>query len=221
MSTYAQIPFDDISLIENSQIRCPCLLLLDTSGSMTGAPIDELNSGLVTLQQELVSDSLASKRVEVSIVTFGPVRSMCDFLTVDKFIPPSLTATGGTPTGQAIMFGIKKVRERVMQYQQSGVPSYRPWIFLITDGSPTDDWTQGAAEVHRGVGKEFEFFGIGVQGADMNTLGKITPNTKHLQGLSFSELFRWISQSMKAVSRSVAGDQVKLPATSIWESVRS
>ena len=88
---------------ENPEPRVPCVLLLDVSGSMSGQPIAELNEGLVTLKDTLAADSLASKRAEIAIVTFGGMVTVIqDFVTAENFQPPQLNATGGTPMGQAI-----------------------------------------------------------------------------------------------------------------------
>ncbi len=74
-STYLQKPFDDSEFIDNPEQRCPCLLLLDTSGSMSGQPISELNQGLLAFRDDLSQDALAAKRVEIALITFGPVAS--------------------------------------------------------------------------------------------------------------------------------------------------
>src|SRR3954466_2778331 len=71
--SFEQIPFGSDSFADNPEPRCPCVLLLDTSGSMSGRPIQELSEGIRTFKQELLSDPLATKRVEVAVVTFGPV----------------------------------------------------------------------------------------------------------------------------------------------------
>jgi uncharacterized protein YegL len=204
MVTIDQVPFGAPEFVENPEPRCPCLLLLDTSHSMQGQPISELNNGLVAFKDELAADALAMKRVEVGIITFGPVATLADFHTADAFQPPRLSTSGDTPMGAAIMQGIDMVRQRKGSYKTNGVSYYRPWIFLITDGAPTDQWSAAADAVRQGeANNAFSFFAVGVQGADMNTLNQIAPRgALKLSGLRFRDLFAWLSTSLKGVSRS-------------------
>lgn len=218
---FDQMPFGAAEFADNPEPRCPCLLLLDTSGSMQGGPIRELNAGLGAFRQELSADNLAMKRVEVALVTFGPVNVVSDFVTADLFEAPTLTTTGDTPMGAAVVKGLEMLRTRKSAYKENGVSYYRPWVFLITDGAPTDDWGHAARLVREGEdGKAFSFFGVGVKGADMATLSRLCVRTPlKLDGLKFRELFAWLSTSLSGVSRSQPGDLVRLPAPSGWAEV--
>ncbi len=206
------VPFSNAIFAENPEPRCPCLLLLDTSSSMAGRPIEELNTGLVAFKDELMADSLASKRVEVGIVTFGPALPVTHFQTADTFQPPLLTAGGDTPMGAAIELGLAMVRDRKDEYRRNGVEYYRPWVFLITDGAPTDTWTQAASQVHLAEeSKTLQFFAVGVAGANFDILRQIaTREPVALNGLRFRDMFQWLSNSLQSVSQSRVGEQVPL-----------
>lgn len=220
-----QIPFTLPELVSNPEPRCACLLLLDTSSSMQGKAISELNDGLRTFKQELMSDGMATQRVEVGVVTFGPIQVLSEFQTADAFLPPELIANGNTPMGAAIEQGLDMLEARKQTYKQAGISYYRPWVFLITDGGPTDDWRRAAERVRAGDNserKQFSFFAVGVDGADMSTLSQIcSPNRPplKLKGLSFRELFSWLSSSLGGVARSQPGEGVSLQVPSGWASV--
>lgn len=207
-----QIPFEGVEFAENPEPRCPCLLLLDTSSSMKGEPIAELNDGIVCFKDELMADEMAVKRVEVAIINFGPVNVVNDFETSDVFQPPQLKSSGHTPMGEAIEKGIEMIKKRKEMYKGNGISYYRPWIFLITDGAPTDHWHKAETLIKEGEeDKTFMFFAVGVKGANMDILRRLSIREPlRLKELRFRDLFTWLSNSLSMLSSSNPGDAVPL-----------
>lgn len=215
---FDQIPFGSESFADNPEPRCPCVLLLDTSGSMAGIPIEQLNDGVQLFKQELLNDSLATKRVEVAVVTFGPVSIESGFTTVSNFYPQNLDASGDTPMGSAIATGIELVEKRKSEYKNAGIGYFKPWIILITDGAPTDNYKSSAGQVKHGEeNSKFAFFAIGVQEARMDILKEISVREPlKLKGLMFNEFFLWLSSSLKSASSKNPGSKVNLLPPTGW-----
>lgn len=184
--------------------------------------IDKLNEGLEVYQKDLLSDPLASQRVEVCVITFGgEVKTIVHFVSASEFQPPKLTAGGETPMGAGILAAIESLSERKKLYKQHAVPYYRPWIFFITDGEPTDTaWREAAFRIREGEkNKEFAFFPVGVEGANFDILRQISVRTPlQLKGYRFREMFLWLSQSQRSLSHSTPGqeNQLNLPPPSGW-----
>jgi uncharacterized protein YegL len=218
MSDEAELA-DVVEFAENPEPRCPCVLLLDTSGSMQGEKIEALNQGLRTFKDDLRRDALAVKRVEVAVVTFdSEVRAVQDFVTVDQFEPPTLAAQGQTFMGSAIHQALDLIETRKELYRTQGIDYYRPWVFMITDGEPQGEPGGVVQQAARRVkadeeAKHVVFFAVGVGNANMTRLDEIAVRTPvKLRGLDFVEMFIWLSRSMGAVASSqTTDDQVALP----------
>jgi uncharacterized protein YegL len=207
-----------VEFAENPEPRCPCVLLLDTSGSMAGEALKALQRGLETFKFDLLLDDLAKKRVEVAVVTFdAQIQIVRDFTTADQFTLPTLTAQGNTRMGAAIHEALDLVEARKRLYRSYGISYYRPWVFMITDGEPEGE-SEGV--VQRAIQriqteedqKRVAFFSVGVQGANMDRLRTLTVRAPlKLRGLNFKEMFLWLSASMQRVSQSKLDEQVSLP----------
>ena len=197
------------------------MLVLDTSGSMEGEPIDHLNQGLVAFEKQLKGNPLAARRIEVGLVTFGgAVNLLQSFVPARQFQPPTLTANGQTPMGEAVKLALQQIRARKNEYRTQGIQYYRPWLMLLTDGEPTDPgWQDAATELRREEAqKAVTCFPIGV-GANVNVavLGAFSQKPPlQLNGLDFEQLFVWLSGSLGKVSASGPGDQVELLPVDSW-----
>ena len=218
------INFEQVQLNDgNPEPRCPCVLLLDTSGSMSGAPIQQLNQGLAALQSSLAEDEVALLRVDLAIITFGPVQLAQDFVNAGQFTPPTLRAGGDTPLGGAVQLALDQLEARKQIYRNNGLTYYRPWIFLMTDGQPTDGtvWQNAALRVKEAESKKkIAFFSVGVQGANMQMLAQLSLRQPlHLQALKFRELFTWLSTSLTSVSHSTPTQEVPLQSPLSWAEV--
>jgi uncharacterized protein YegL len=221
----SQPAIPDVALVDNTEQRTPLVLVLDRSGSMSGAPIEQLNAGLKLLEQELKADAIAAKRVRLLVVQYGgfdEAEILEDWKDAMDFVAPVLEASGTTPTGQAVDLALAKIEEEKQNFKQAGVAYTRPWLFLMSDGQPTDDWTSAAERCRQAEqNNKVAIFPIAVgEGAQADAMGQFSSkgsaNVKKLNGLKFQELFLWLSASMKVVSQSRPGGQAQLPAVDSW-----
>ncbi len=202
--------------------KCPVLLLLDTSGSMWGEPIEELMKGVESLVSAIEEDPKAKKSVEIAIVTFGEgVEVIQDFAPVEDIRLRELLPKGTTPMGKAIKEALDMIEYRKMLLRGQGVQYYRPWLVLITDGEPTD-MEPGSAmweEVRERIvdaenRKKVITWAFGTESANFEKLKKLFPPgrvfrlTDYQQG--FSSMFSWLSSSLKMVSSSMPGEKIKV-----------
>jgi uncharacterized protein YegL len=115
--------------------------------------------------------------------------------------------------GKGLRGALRLVDERTAPYREIGVPHDKPWVFLLTDGSATDDVDRSARLVARAEeDRQLAFFAVGVGDADVAKLRRISARgAMHLDGLRFRDLFRWLSASLIGVSVSRIGERVPLP----------
>jgi uncharacterized protein YegL len=209
---------DLIEFAENPEPRCACVLLLDVSRSMDGEPIAALNAGVETFFNELKKDPIASRRVEVAIITFdSEVKVAQHFVTANKLAPPTLTAQGFTCMGTGINTALDLLEERKALYKANGITYYRPWVLMMTDGEPHGEPDLVVQEASKRLAVEekenrVSFYAVAVQNASMGKLSRIVVRQPmKLDGLDFQQLFVWLSASMSRVSRSQVGEQAPLP----------
>ncbi|RDB44900.1 VWA domain-containing protein [Halomonas sp. DQ26W] len=222
MATYQLNSSSD--LIENPSPRCACMLVLDTSASMFGQPIRELNSGVQAFISAIKEDDMAACSVELGVITAGgKVTEQLPFTTAMNISQcRRFVASGLTPLGAAMDLALDRLEERTAAYRKAGVAYYQPWLVVISDGVPTDQW-QAASARARSLAQQRKMvvMPVGVEEADLDALGAFsTRPAKRLDGLKFREFFLWLSASMSRVSASASTtEQVRLPPTDSWDSI--
>ena len=214
-----------VEFIDNANQSTPCILVLDTSSSMNGEPIKQLNAGLKVFEEQLKSDAVAALRVQVLVMAVGgyeEVSILQPWTDAVDFTTPTLQANGMTPLGKGMAKALEEIESQKALYDTNGISSTRPWIIMISDGCPNDYGWEDIAEQCRTIEqrKKAVIFPIGTEGADFDALAQFSNKTpKKLKGLQFTELFIWLSRSMSTVSASVPGEKVSLPDTSDWSEI--
>ncbi len=215
---------DPLPVVNPGERHVPVVLLVDTSGSMSGAPINELNQGLVEFGNALQEDSLALGRAEVCVISFNSsVQTEMSFRPASEYEAPSLSASGLTALNEAIEAGLDAIEARKAEYRANGVSYYRPWMFLLTDGAPTDTSRESAARTRLQAaieGKKCVFMPMGIgEYADTAKLQSYYPSSTAAKivlkasASNFKESFVWLSASIAAVSNSDpnVASEVQLP----------
>lgn len=209
---------------ENYEQKCLCVLVLDTSYSMDDGSIDELNAGLQRFQKELLCDPTTKDRLEVAIVTFDShVNTIQQPALLTQFTMPKLETNGSTVMIEGIDRAIDIVTSRKQYYKEHGIPYYRPWIVMMTDGYPdgdqdVDGMSLRIKDAHKR--HEFVFMGIGVgDSISEETMKKLAQSSfppMKMQAVKFCEFFQWLSNSMCSVSHSSLGENVSIPDPNTW-----
>lgn len=213
----------DVALAENTSQRLPCVVVLDGSTSMANDnAIGALNDGLKLLEQDLKADDVARQRVRILLLRVGApqdVEIVTDWTDAIDFEAPEIEANGTTPLGAGVRRALDEIEAEKGRYRDQGIPYNRPWLFVLTDGEPTDpDWEQAADECrHAEERGRVSVFCIGVGKANLGKLGRFSPRQPlALKGLAFREFFLWLSRSARAGSQTAPSENIQMAAPSDW-----
>ena len=186
------------------------LFLLDTSASMWGEPINQLNAGLKRFKDQVCQDDMTRRILDVAIIRFDKdYQVVQEFRPVEEMVEIDLPADGpSTYYSSAIKKALEMVDERTNLYRDYSEP-YKPWVIFITDGEPHDDISAVAHEIGVKMGKgKVSFRCLGVGEYDSDALHALSPNNVlKLEGTDFTEFFNWVCKSMYHVSQSSPGDK--------------
>ncbi|MDQ1142183.1 vWA domain-containing protein [Pedobacter agri] len=195
--------------------RLPVYLLLDTSGSMSGEPIEAVKNGVQVMISSLRQNPQAIETAFLSVITFDsaaqqiiPLTDLASFQMVD------LRATGVTALGEALKLVSNRIENEVAKTTTEQKGDWKPLVFIMTDGVPTDDWLPGLAEFKKQK-VAFTVACAAGSGADTTVLKQITENVVSLDtadSASIGKFFQWVTASIGVTSTKVedAGKEISL-----------
>ncbi len=186
--------------------RLPVYLLLDTSGSMHGEPIEAVKNGVQILLSNLRQDPYALETAYLSVITFNETAKQVVPLTeLPSFQAPVLNASGCTSLGDALSLLASSIEREVAKTTAEEKGDWKPLVFIMTDGEPTDDWTKGL-EALKKVRTGVVVACAAGPGADTSVLKKITEVVVSLDtadDATIKAFFKWVSASVSVGSQKV------------------
>lgn len=186
--------------------RLPVYLLIDCSGSMSGEPIEAVRTGLHTLMSALRQDPHALETAHLSLITFDvEARQVTPLTEVAAFAVPDIRAYGTTALGEALRLLGGAIEREVVRSTPDRRGDWKPLVFLMTDGVPTDDWRAGLAALDPSRIGTFVACAAGPD-ANLEVLREITEAVVKLDtanAATIKAFFQWVSASVSVSSQKV------------------
>lgn len=210
---------EKLRIKEKKMRRLPVFILLDTSGSMRGEPIHSVNVGLQSMLSALRQDPYALESVYLSVITFDMEAKVYLPLTpLDQVQIPDLDVpnVGATFMGAALELLAHEVQQNVQKSTDDVKGDWRPLLFLMTDGSPSDVYAyqQIIPTIKQSNFATIVACAAGPK-AKTEALLQLTDQVVVLDTMdsnSFSSFFKWVSASVVAGSSSAGlTDSISLP----------
>ncbi|MDE6755490.1 MAG: VWA domain-containing protein [Muribaculaceae bacterium] len=186
--------------------KLPVYILLDCSGSMYGEPIEAVKNGLQVLTGALKQDPYALETAFLSVITFdSDAKQVVPLTEIANFQPPQLNASGCTALGEALSLVAKCADKEVVKTSEEKKGDWKPLVFIMTDGEPTDDLNKGLADFKQRKWGTVVACAAGTR-ANTDVLKKITENVVSLDTTdtaTIQKFFKWVSASVSANSMRV------------------
>ncbi len=189
--------------------RLPVFFVLDVSESMVGENVKKLEEGLNSIISTLRQDPQALETVHVSVIAFaGKARTIVPLIEVASFYPPKLPIGGGTSLGSALFHLMEELDRVVINTTQEKKGDWKPIIYLITDGKPTDSVSSAIAKWKSTYASKATLVAIALgKFADIGVLRQLTEHAMVLENTrddDFKKFITWVTNSVKSQSKSVS-----------------
>lgn len=192
--------------------RLPIFLLVDVSESMVGETLYKLEEGIGAVVSSLRKDPYALETAHLSVIVFaGKARTIIPLTELFAFYPPELPVGGGTALGAALEHLMNEIDRTVRSNTTDQKGDWRPIVFLLTDGAPTDDVSSAVGRWDRSYRSRVSLVAVSIGGgADHGVLRRLTEDVIVFDDTApdaFARFIRWISMSIQSQSRSISAGQ--------------
>lgn len=200
--------------------RLPVFFLLDCSESMVGDPLRQMQDGLAAIVNSLRSDPHALESVHISVIAFAGVsRLISPLIEISSFYTPQLPLGGGTNLSAALSTLMTEIDSQIRKNTPDMKGDWKPIIYLITDGKPTDDPTAAITKWKKKYASNANLIAIGIgPDADLSGLRNLTENLFHFSPVSdqdFKKFIQWVSASVSIQSKSLGMNTAVSPLESV------
>lgn len=205
--------------------RLPVYFLLDCSDSMIGENHKKLNNGLSEIVTHLRRDPYALETVWISVIAFaGVAKTVVPLVELLSFYPPKLPLGSGTNLNLALNILEQEITKNTQKSTHEQKGDWKPLVFLLTDGHPTDTTTTDIANWKQKFTNKLNFVAIGLgRSADLATLGQLTDNVllfNHNSNEDYAKFMQWISQSIAIHSQKIDDRNVTLQKNTIVDFIK-
>lgn len=186
--------------------RLPVFFLIDESGSMLGEPIEAVRIGVQTMLSSLRQDPYALETAHISVITFNEsARTVVPLTELVSIQAPEFKASGQTAMGAALKELAQAIERDVRKSSPDQKGDWKPLVFLLTDGSPTDNLDAGIEALRKVKVGTFVACAAGPN-ASTDHLSKITESVVRLDTLdsnAVKSFFKWVSSSVSTSSQKI------------------
>ncbi|NIG56568.1 TerY-C metal binding domain-containing protein [Chitinophaga sp. Cy-1792] len=182
--------------------RLPIYFLIDVSESMIGEPIMAVEEGMAKIIQALKTDPYAIETAWISVIVFaGQAKTLVPLQEIINFYPPRFPIGGGTSLSKGLGHLMYEMRKNQVKTTPEQKGDWKPIVFLLTDGTPTDDTTAAISEWKNNWQRTANMVAISIgDGANLHVLQQLTENVltfKNSSPQAYKTFFKWITDSIK------------------------